>query len=198
MKISIIGAGNIGSTLARKWAQAGNQIWFGVRNPSDPKFDDLRPLGQVCPVAQAVESAEVLLLSLPGAAVAEFAAQFGAVMDGKMVIDATNNIRSAEMNNLAVLQEKAPGAHLVRAFSSLGWENFAEPSLGGQPIDLFYCGEPTSQAAADQLISEIGLRPIYLGGLETVGLVDNLTRLWLQLVFTHKRSRRLAFKLVEE
>ena len=208
MKISIIGAGNIGSTLAKKWAQADNQVSFGVRNPSDPKFDDLRPLGQVCPVAEAVASAEVLLLSLPGTAVAEFAAQFGAALDDKLVIDATNNtsalwVRSADMypvglNNLAVLGEKAPGAHLVRAFSTLGWENFAEPSLGGQPIDLFYCGEPGSQAAADQLISEIGLRPICLGGLDTVDLVDNLTRLWLRLVFTHKRSRRLAFKLVEE
>ena len=50
----------------------------------------------------------------------------------------------------------------------------------------------------DQLISDIGLRPIYLGDLDTVDLVDNLTRLWFQLVFTQKRSRRLALKLVEE
>ena len=198
MKISIIGAGNIGSTLAKRWAQAGHQLWFGVRSPADHKFDDLRPLGQVCSMAQAVSSADVLLLSLPGAAVADFATQFGAALDGKMLIDATNNIRSAEMNNLGVLKEKAPGARLVRAFSTLGWENFEQPSLGGQAIDLFYCGNPLSQSAADQLISDIGLRPIYLGDLETVELVDNLTRLWFQLVFTHKRSRRLAFKLVEE
>ena len=198
MKIAIIGAGNIGSTLAKKWAKAGHQLWFGVRNPADPKFNDLLSIGQVCPVAQAVERAEALLLSLPGVAVADFAAEFGAKLDGKMVIDATNNMRSAQMNNLAVLKEKAPGAHLVRAFSNLGWENFEESTIDGQAIDLFYCGDPVRQADSDQMISEIGLRPIHLGDLDTVELVDNLTRLWLNLVFTQKHSRHLAFKLVEE
>ena len=149
-------------------------------------------------MAEAVAAAQVVLLSLPGAAVADFASQYGPALDGKIVIDATNNIRSAEMNNLALLKEKAPGAHLVRAFSTLGWENFASPQLGGQPIDLFYCGEPASRASSDQLIAEIGLRPVYLGDLDSVDLVDNLTRLWLKMVFNQGRSRRLAFKLIEE
>jgi hypothetical protein len=36
MKITIIGAGNIGRTLGSKWAQVDHQVTYGVRNPADP------------------------------------------------------------------------------------------------------------------------------------------------------------------
>lgn len=35
MKIGIIGAGNIGGNLGRRWAKGGHAIRFGVRNPDD-------------------------------------------------------------------------------------------------------------------------------------------------------------------
>ncbi|MBK7084480.1 MAG: NAD(P)-binding domain-containing protein [Flavobacteriales bacterium] len=35
MTITIIGAGNIGGTLAEKWKAAGHSILIGARNPSD-------------------------------------------------------------------------------------------------------------------------------------------------------------------
>jgi predicted dinucleotide-binding enzyme len=198
MNITIIGAGNIGSSLGKKWAQAGHSLTFGVRNPGDSKFDELRPIGQVISIPESLISAEVVLLSLPGASVAEFAAQHGANLAGKIIIDATNNVRSPEMNNLAVLREKAPEARFVRAFSTLGWENFVNPQFGDQAADLFYCAQADARAAAEQLISEIGLRPVSLGELEAAPLVDSMTRLWFALVFGLGHGRRLAFKLLEE
>ena len=194
MKITIIGAGNIGKTLGSKWAQSGHQVTYGVRNPDDPKHAGLN----VAPIAASLTSAEVILLSLPGAGVAEFAVQFGAGLAGKIVIDATNNPRSPLMNNLDVLQSAAPDADLVRAFSTLGWENFANPRLEGQQLDLFYAGAESARPAAEQLIREIGLRPVCLGGLEGVPVVDGLTRAWFALAFGQGKSRRIAFKLLEE
>ena len=37
MKIGIIGAGRVGSTLGRRWAGCGHEIVYGVRNPEDSK-----------------------------------------------------------------------------------------------------------------------------------------------------------------
>lgn len=198
MKISIIGAGNIGGTLGKKWAQAGHRVTYGVRNPADPKHAALAASGAVTSVSESLVGTEVVLLALPGSAVAEFAAQFGATLAGKIVIDATNNPRSPVMNNLDALQSAAPDAVLVRAFNALGWENFANPQLGGQQIDLFYAGAESARPAAEQLIREIGLRPVYLGGLEAIPALDGLTRAWFALAFGQDKGRRVAFKLLEE
>jgi predicted dinucleotide-binding enzyme len=37
MKIAVIGMGNVGGVLGRRWAKAGHQVTFGARNPNDPK-----------------------------------------------------------------------------------------------------------------------------------------------------------------
>lgn len=194
MNIAIIGAGNIGKTLGMKWARAGHQVTYGVRDPADPKYAGVA----VVPIFDALAGAEVVVLALPGAGVAEFAAQFGANLAGKLVIDATNNPRGPVMNNLVVLQSAAPGALLMRAFSTLGWENFETPRLGGQQIDLFYAGNPSARSTAERLIGEIGLRPVYLGDLDAVPALDGLTRAWFALVFGQGKGRRIAFKLLEE
>lgn len=198
MIIAIIGAGNIGGTLGEKWAQAGHTVRFGVRDPTASKYTHLHPHGRVIPIAEALAGAQAVLLSLPGASVADFAAQFGESLAGKIAIDATNNMRSPEMNSLAVLQERAPEARLVRAFSNLGWENFTNPRLGGEQIDLFYCGQAVSRPVAERLIKDIGLRPVYLGDLEAAALVDATTRLWFTLAVGQRLGRRLAFKMLQE
>lgn len=198
MKIAIIGAGNIGGTLGRKWARTGHEVRFGVRNPADSKFDSLRSVGTVLSVAEALVSADVILLSMPGGAVADFADQHGATLAGKIVIDSTNSVRNAHMNNLAVLKEKSPEAKLIRAFNTLGWENFEVPQINGVQIDLFYCGHVESRTTTDQLIAEIGLRPIYIGDLDLAAVLDGMTRMWFALALAQGRGRRIAFKLMEE
>ncbi len=140
MKIAMIGAGNIGGTLGRKWALAGHEVRFGVRNPADLQNLTLAGGRESMPVAEALAGTDVVLLSMPGGAVADFAEQHGASLAGKIVIDSTNSIRNTYMNSLAVLKEKAPEAKLIRAFNALGWENFEVPLINGVQIDLFYCG----------------------------------------------------------
>lgn len=35
LKIAILGAGNVGTALAKGWVAAGHEIRFGVRRPHD-------------------------------------------------------------------------------------------------------------------------------------------------------------------
>src|SRR5207245_3286353 len=39
--IAVIGTGNIGGTLGRKWAAAGHEVAFGVRDASSPRHQAL-------------------------------------------------------------------------------------------------------------------------------------------------------------
>ena len=44
MEIGVIGAGNVGGTLGRRWTQKGHKVVFGVREPNDEKVRPFWPL----------------------------------------------------------------------------------------------------------------------------------------------------------
>ena len=186
MRIAVIGKGNIGGTLGGKWVAAGHDVVYGVRSPGEPG---------TASIADAVRPAEVVVLAIPGAAAKELLASLGTAVADKVVIDATNDIQGA--GKLHALEELADGAYPVRAFNTLGWENFADPVVDGVQADLFYAAEEgRAKEVADRLIADVGLRPVWLGGVDTFDLIDSLTRLWFTLVFQRKLGRRLAFKML--
>jgi len=201
MKITILGAGNIGSTLGKKWLEAGHPVAFGVRDMHSPKVQRLRSeIGEGAKIG-SIESAlalgEAVLFSVPWSAVPQIAAAHAEALDGKILIDATNNFASPEINNLASLKRSAPVGKIYRAFNSLGWEVFAEARIGGSQVDHFYCGaDGPARLQLEELIRQVGLRPIWVGGLERVELVDNLGALWVELAIRRGLGRRLAFKLL--
>ena len=150
-------------------------------------------------VADCVEDAEVVLFAIPTGVLGSTVNRIGSDLNGKILIDATNRVGEMPMHQLDLLRQAAPDSPLFRAFSNLGWENFAEPEINGEQIDLFYCGDSgRSQQVVDGLIGEIGLRPIYLGGVEQAGIVDALTRLWFNLALQQGLGRHLAFKMMAE
>jgi predicted dinucleotide-binding enzyme len=185
-KIAVIGAGNIGRTLGAKWVTAGHEVVYGVRSPWAPA---------PASVPDSVARAEVVLLAVPGAAAKDVLAALGTALAGKVVIDASNDIQGT--GKLHALAELTDAAHPVRAFNTLGWESFTDPDFDGITADLFYAAEQgIAKEVADRLIADIGLRPVWLGGVEAFDLVDSLTRLWFTLAFQRKLGRRLAFKVL--
>jgi predicted dinucleotide-binding enzyme len=188
MKIAVVGRGNIGGTLAEKWRAAGHDVVFGVREPGGEG---------TASIPDAVAAAEVVLLAIPGAAAKEVVRGLGEALAGKIVVDATNEPSGA--GPLHALDELVSGAQPVRAFNTLGWESFADPVVAGTRADLFYAAEDGSaREAAEQLIRDVGLEPVWVGGRETFDVVDGVTRLWFTLVFQRRLGRRLAFKVLRE
>ena len=202
MKISILGAGNIGGTIGRKWVAQGHEVVFGVRDPNSARvkalLNAIEGTASAAAVAAAVNGAEVVLLAIPGQAVESTLAALGGKLDGKIIIDATNNVGRPVMNSLAAVRAHAPGARLFRAFSNLGWENFAEPVFGGVQADLFYCGDSgQARTTVEALIADVGLRPVYVGDLDQVPVIDSLTRLWFALALQQGYGRHMAFKMLK-
>ena len=60
MKIGIIGAGNVGSTLGRRWAEGGHKILYGVRNPADEKYESLQGHAQIVSMKEAAATADIV------------------------------------------------------------------------------------------------------------------------------------------
>ena len=199
MKIGILGAGKIGGTLGRKWAVAGHQLAFGVRNTTNPDALALtQSLGAALTTsAEAIAFGDVIVFALPGPAMAEMIAGNAAALNGKIVIDTANKLGSAVFNSFAEFAMHSPQAQTFRAFNTLGWENFAEPMFGSVQADLFYAGpEGQPQSLVEQLIADVGLRPVRVGGPAQVAVVDAITSLWFALAMGQKRGRHLAFKVL--
>jgi predicted dinucleotide-binding enzyme len=203
LNIAVLGAGNIGGTIGRKWAQAGHQVTFGVNDPNGKNAQELRSeLGDSVKIGTLADvlsgNPDVVLLALPGTAVESTIAQYASQLDGRIIIDAANRMGAPTMNSFSALQQHTPQARIYRAFNIYGYENFANPEFNGVQADLFFCGTPgDSRAIVEQLIREVGLRPMYLGGVEQVGRVDSITGVWFALALGQGKGRHLAFKVLE-
>jgi predicted dinucleotide-binding enzyme len=197
MKITVLGTGKVGHTLGTKWAAAGHDVVFGVRDVMAEKVQTLleETTALAAPVAEAIATSKIVVFAIPGTAVPEIVIANKETLDGKILIDATNKIREAEMNNFETFVTHTPQASLFRVFNSLGWENFADPTFDGEQADHFYCGDSgPAQEVVHSLIADIGLRPIYSGNRDQVGVVDNLVRLYFALAVGQGYGRHVAFK----
>ncbi len=203
MKIAVLGIGNIGGTLGKRWAATGHEVMFGVREPDSPKvrafLDTVKGRAQANALGEAIALGEVIVFAIPAGTVEEIVAAYGAALNDKIVIDATNKFGAPVVNSIDVLAARAPRALIYRAFNSLGWENFVEPYFGQIQADLFYCGpDGETRLAVEGLIADVGLRPVRLGGLDKARLVDAVGEIWVTLAFEQKMGRRLAFKVLTE
>ncbi|HZU81220.1 MAG TPA: NAD(P)-binding domain-containing protein [Acidimicrobiales bacterium] len=192
MDIAVIGTGFIGRTLGVALARAGHTVTFGSRHPKDDALDATERV-TVGSVEQALGAGDVIILAVPGAAVADLGAQYGAALVGKLVIDATNQMRQEVANSRADLPA---GIRYARAFNTLGGENMADPNFADGPADMFFSAPDADRAAVEKIVADVGLRPIYVGA-DQEELIDALFRLWIALAVGQGRGRRLALRLLE-
>lgn len=199
MKIAIIGAGNVGATLGKRFDEIGHVVSYGVR---DPVAYDKRALGgRVGTCAEACDGAEVIVLSVPFDAVKEAILSCGDV-SGRIVVDATNPLGMTS-NGLGLtlgfetsggekLQEMVPNARVVKCFNTTGFGNMAKPD-GSM---MFACGN--EKEAADivaDLAASIGFDAMNIGGLSRSRLLEPLAMLWIHLAFTSELKRDFAFAI---
>jgi 8-hydroxy-5-deazaflavin:NADPH oxidoreductase len=191
MRIAVIGKGNIGGSLGTKWRAAGHDVVYGARDGSGegPGGAPVRGIGD------ALKDADVVVLAVPGQVVADVVTEHGAALAGKTVIDAVNRIGAPEFDSRAIIADAAPQARYVRAFNSLGWENFADPMPG---TNMFFAADPDARATAEELIRAVGLEPAFLGDATATATVDGLLPLWFALVQQNGGNRRVALRIIAE
>ena len=190
MNIAIVGPGFIGTTLGRALAGAGHQVTFGSRDPGGVAAAGLP--AAVAPIGEALADADVVVLALPGSAVPELTSAHRDALDGKLVIDATNQMGTAVANGRAGLP---PNVRYARAFNTLGGEVLADPVFADGIADMFFSAPEADRITVETVIEDVGLRPVYVGEDQEL-LIDNLVDLWIALAVTQGRGRRLAFRLL--
>lgn len=199
MTITIIGAGNIGGTLAEKWKAAGHDILIGARNPSDEEtLKWAQGIGaRVMTIAEAVQAAEAILIATPGKVVADLAASLGDALKGKLVMDATN--MAGPLGTAPGFEAlKQAGGDVVKVFNCTGWENLADTRYGNDAADMFMAGgSAEAKAKVTELVKAVGFADcIDMGGDDKVPILEGFALVWIDLAIFQKMGRGIAFKLL--
>ena len=136
VKIGVIGSGKIGSTLGGLWAKAGHEIMFSDRDAEVAKrvAGEVGARGRAGTVQEAVAFGDVVLIAVPYGALPAVQKEVGEKLKGKIVIDPNNPVPARDGELGAQAKEKGaavstaailPGARLVRAFNSWGYQKMA-------------------------------------------------------------------------
>jgi hypothetical protein len=188
-KIGILGAGNVGMVLGKKWAEKGIEITFGVREPS--KYTNLSsiPNINVVYVKELVKTLDYFVLALPGKDLGTSLDSIGN-FTGKNVIDATN------MFGMKKLQEKFPSTNFVKAFNHIGYNIMDNPLFGNDRVTLLYCGDNQHFLGIVRFLIELlGFEPFLVGDSSFVSDLENFALLWIKL--SKKIGREFGFKLLK-
>ena len=156
MRITVIGRGNVGGGLARRWQNAGHEVTELGRDGGD------------------ASNADAVLVAVPGGEIADALGRVGG-LEGKVVVDATNIFgeRTGGHESLAHEIKAITGGPVAKAFNT----NFARlyDRLDEQdvPPANLYAGEEEARAVTEQLTRDAGFEPVYAGGLENARMLED-------------------------
>jgi len=193
MRIAVIGVGMVGSALGPRFADAGHEVVYGVRDPGADRHDELlsaTPGGTTAIIADAAAGSDAVLLAVPWEAIDSVVGQLGSASG--LVWDATNPLsqdmrhlrEDAEPSGAAVVAARLPTAKVVKAFNCTGAPNLASPAYPAGPIAMFLAGDdPAAKTTTAAVCREIGMSPVDLGPLEMARSLEHLALCWIRLAY---------------
>lgn len=203
MKIAIIGAGNVGGALAKRWAKAGHKIYLGLRDLNSEDAKALEKLSSHITshtIEESINKAEVVLFATPPEAALQIA-KHNSTLKSKVVIDATNSVfKKPEPYKTAFegIKKETGCDDVVKCFNSTGFENMENPNYGSIAIDMFAASSSVkAKEIAKKLSLDAGFTECYdFGGDDKVELLEQFAFSWINLAILQKQGRNIAFKVL--
>jgi predicted dinucleotide-binding enzyme len=183
VRIGIIGAGHIGSTLAKLFVDAGHEV--AVSNSRGPEtlaslVEGLGDRAQATTTADAARIGDVVVVAIPMGRYRDVPTDVGT---GKVVIDANNyypqrdghfeELDSDRTTSSELLQAHLPGARVVKAFNAIQWAHLHDegrPARDPERLGIPISGDDEeAKRTVAELIDQIGFDPVDAGTLAQGG-----------------------------
>ena len=181
MKIGVIGIGEMGGTLARRWREKGHSVRVAnSRGPGSVKQFADEIGADAADIYGAVEGADVVLLSMPFPAAATLPKDlFDRAAQGVVIIDTANyypDVRDPRIPEIdaglpeSVWTSRQLGRPIFKAFNSIMFHALSELGKPEGSPDRLAIPVAGDDAGAKQivmgLVNEMGFDPVDGGSLE--------------------------------
>lgn len=176
--IGIIGAGKLGTTLARLGARGGYEIVIANSKPASESawiINSVAPDAKVLDTAGVLAAAEIIILAIP---LSKYQTIDKHALDGKLVLDAMNywwevdgtenTVSSIEESSSEVMQNYFSGATWVKAFNHIGYHDLeieVTRHLQEKKVVAFATDHPEVVEQVSEIIAGFGFDPYFLGAL---------------------------------
>lgn len=178
MKIGVIGAGSIGTAIAKHVAQAGYETVISNSRGADSLKEKAEQLGDNVSAGsvQDAAKADVVFLAVRWQQVPEALANVS--LENKIVVDTTNweseesiLAKPGSKTSSEEVAELAKGSKVVKAFNTLYAPVLAgDPQANGGKRVLFYSGnDDNAKSVVLDIINRIGFAGVDLGSLHEGG-----------------------------
>ena len=205
LKIGVIGTGRIGGNLATLWAKAGHELVISSRHPEELQ-ELARSLGPKVRAATPREAAvfgDVILISVPYAALPTIGRDLQSSLAGKVVLETGNPYpqRDGAMAEDArrkgtglASAEFLPGTRLVRAFNAINYDDLKSQAHRAPPrVAIPLAGDDAEAlAVAERLVRDAGFDPVVVGPLARAREFDVGTKVYTQLLTAAELRRELG------
>src|SRR3954454_7647759 len=206
MKVTIVGAGNMGRGIATRALAGGHEVEIVDRDPAEA-----RTLAQdIGDSATALEpdapfGGEVVVFAVYYPGIKDAVQQYAGRIAGKVVVDITNPVDTESWDRLAtapgsssaeeVAQLVPEGTPVVKAFNTTFAGTLVEGEVDGQPLDVLIAGDDAvAKQKVARLASDGGLRPLDVGPLARAQQLEQLGFLHISLQQPHGLGFGSTFK----
>ncbi len=210
MKITFIGAGNVGSALANRYELLGHTVFLGTNHPDSITIQNAvkrNPNLKGLTVKEGITQADVVFLATPFSEVEKILMENKSELKGKILVDCTNPIgegikHALESREAAaeLIQRLAPEVRVVKAFNHMTsdiMEDSKFPDASVKPV-MFYCGnDQRAKEVVGILIEELGFDAVDAGPLKNSIHLEHMALLYINLIFVSGFPRNMAFALLK-
>lgn len=192
MKVTVIGAGNMGAAFVKQLSRAGHVVRLVARDAEKARaVAAAHPGVTVVPAAGAADGVDAVIVATPYDGAVAALRSLGD-LQGRVVIDITNPLTADYMgltlgHSTSAAEEIAravPGAEVVKAFNTLFAQVLAEGGdLGqGQVAPAFVASDSArAKQTAKDLAESIGFGVVDAGGLKNARYLEPLAGLNIYL-----------------
>jgi predicted dinucleotide-binding enzyme len=180
VRIGIIGAGMIGSTLAKLWAKEGHDVIVSSRHPDALKslVTEIGPRALAGTPLEAAALGSVVMITVPLAAMPELATEVKQELVNKVVLDTGNAYERRDGLHAREATEDPkgsagwsaamfPGARWVKAFNTVYFKTLEqETHRDGDRVGIPLASDDAGALdIAAELVRDAGFDPVIVGDL---------------------------------